>query len=1093
LEVAAATKSVESIPAFARNVERLPPAAGVPASTQAPSTQAPSTQAPSTHVQLPLSTQASTTAGTIRYSPLHVEPARIEAPKGRPGVPRFRGLTGRPPIEGGGEALHPRIKESLQQTFHVDLETVRVHTDGHARTVAETLGARAFAYANHIFLGPGESATDLGLLAHETAHVVQQQSAAEIQLSAPGQSDAFEVEADRAASAAMRGESFHVATRVNKPRVQRSVIGKLLDKLADWAYNIPGFRLLTLIIGRNPINWEPVERSAANILRGLVELIPGGHLIEEALDKYGVFEKAGHWIEQQLAKMAAIGSAIKADWDAFVDDLSWTDIRHPGKVWDDAVGVFERAVTRIANFAADVARDLLKLIKDAILMPLAKLAERTPFWDLLIAVLGNNPITGEAVERTPETLIGGFMKMIGQEEVWENIKKAHALERAWKWFQGALKGVLRFVTSIPSLVIDTLKSITLEDIIVLPRVFVKVGKAFLGFAKDFGAWALEQVLSLLQIIFEVVAPAVVPYLKKAAGAFHTIIKAPGRFVGNLVAAAKQGFNQFASKFVTYLKTAVIEWLTGTLTGASIYVPQSFAFLEIVKFVLSVLGLTWQNIRQKLVKVVGETAVKALEVGFDIVVMLVTKGPAAAWEKIQEGISNLKDMVIDGVIAFVKDSIVQIAITKLLSMLSPAGAFIQAIIATYNTIMFFVERLKQIARVAAAFIDSIAAIASGIIGAAANKVETTLGGLLTLVISFLARLIGLGNVGDAVKNIVNKVRDPIDKALDRVVDWIVGMAKKGGAFVAEKAAAIFGWETVKSTFKDPDGEGHTIYVDATSKTPRLMIASSPIAAEQFLTSYVTVKEKKNPKFREENAAKITSAETAIEAAKKQLDKIDAAMKDKPNDTAMAAMQRVLLDDNKAVCEALSHLVGKDREIGKLRDKYLLEGLAGTYGTMPKPTGDELTADHQPQAAILVEACDLGYFSKTGESRARQRAQAGYAINLHKLRHGLGRTYGGKGKQTKDQFLNELKKETKKTPAEKPRIVVDLIRKELDQDVKAMKEVIQKKEAWQDIDNLTDKERNPVPEKDKQELKQEITNRIIAGEDQMAAQDLDSLAQ
>ena len=32
------------------------------------------------------------------------------------------------------------------------------------------------------------------------------------------------------------------------------------------------------------------------------------------------------------------------------------------------------------------------------------------------------------------------MKLIGQEEIWENIKKANAIPRAWAWFQGALQG-----------------------------------------------------------------------------------------------------------------------------------------------------------------------------------------------------------------------------------------------------------------------------------------------------------------------------------------------------------------------------------------------------------------------------------------------------------------------------------------------------------------------------------------------------------------------------------------------------------------------------------------------------------------------------
>jgi dolichol kinase len=298
-------------------------------------------------------------------------------------------------------------------------------------------------------------------------------------------------------------------------------------------------------------------------------------------------------------------------------------------------------------------------------------------------------------------------------------------------------------------------------------------------------------MSLLQIIFEVVAPGAMVYIRRAAGAFRSIIQNPVGFVRNLVRAGIQGFRQFAGNFLTHLRTSLIQWLTGTLSGAGIYIPQAFTLMEIIKFVLSVLGLTWQNIRAKLVRRIGETAVRALEAGFEIVVTLVRQGPAAAWQKIQEGISNLRAMVIEQVMTFVRDRIVQAAITRLLTSLNPAGAFIQAIIAIYNTIMFFFERLRQIMQVATAFIDSIAAIAAGSIGAAANRVEQTMAGLLTLVISFLARLVGLGRVSDAVVNIVNRIRAPIDRALDRVVDWIVTMAQRAGRLITGRGTAARG--------------------------------------------------------------------------------------------------------------------------------------------------------------------------------------------------------------------------------------------------------------------------------------------------------------
>jgi hypothetical protein len=694
----------------------------------------------------------------------------------------------RTPIFLGGQPLQPGLQETFERSFGVGLGSVRVHQDTRAQSAAQNLSARAFTYGNAIFLGRNESSQDRALMGHEVAHVIQQQGTATIQKWSGSGSDHYESEAHRASAAASRGDSFQVRERTSRPTVQRLGIQDALNFFADKANMIPGFRMLTLVIGVNPVNMSRVERTTANVLRAVVELIPMGGIISQVLDRYGIFDRAATFVNEQLITLGITGDSIRAAIMAFLNSLSWTDIFHLDDVWERAKHYLGDPISRIVTFVTNLAGAFLRLIREAVLRPLAELAKNTSGWDLLKAVLGQDPITGDPVPRTAETLIGGFMKLIGKEEVWENIKKGHAAERAWAWFQTALTELIGFVQAIPSLFIQALEELEFSDFLILPSAFVKVERVFGTFALKFIDWAGAQVLKLLQIIVEVVAPGVMPYIQKAAGAFKTIIQDPIGFIGNLVRAGKQGFLQFGSNFLGHLRNSLVQWLTGTLTGAGVYIPQAFEIREIIKFVLSVLGLTWQNIRGKLVRVIGETAVHAMEVGFDLVVTLVRDGPAAAWEKIKEGISNLREMVMEQVMTFVRDRIVQAAITKLVTSLNPAGAFIQAIIAIYNTVMFFIERLQQIARVAMAFIDSIAAIAAGNISNAANRVEQTMAGLLTLVISFLARLVGLGEVSDAVVNIINRIRAPIDRALDRVIEWIVAMARKVGRFLTGESAA-----------------------------------------------------------------------------------------------------------------------------------------------------------------------------------------------------------------------------------------------------------------------------------------------------------------
>lgn len=468
---------------------------------------------------------------------------------------------------GGGSGLPLEVRSFMEPRFKADLSGVRIHTDARAENLTTRLGARAFTYGRDIFFNRGQfqpdSDTGMELIAHELTHTIQQREVVQREV---------------------------VVKETGSPRVQRGIISRALDWIADKANYIPGFRLFTIIIGLNPINMSKVDRSGANILRALVEFLPGGGLIVDALDNYGIFEKGGKFIEDQFRSLGMVGSMFRDALMNFIDLLGWSDVFHLGDVWDRAKRIFTDPIDRLINFGKSLVAGVITIIKDAILKPLAALVSKTRAWDLLCAVMGKNPITGEKVERSADTLIGGFMKLIGQEEIWNNIKKANAISRAWNWFKTALNGLMTLVMSIPDRFITALKSLVIMDIVVITRVFAKVGGVFAGFIGDFLSWAGGTVLSLLEIILEVVAPAAVPYLKKAGGAFKTIIKDPIRFVRTLVRAAVQGFKQFASNFLTHLKASLIGWLTGALGGTGVYIPQGFTLLEILKFVLSVMGL-----------------------------------------------------------------------------------------------------------------------------------------------------------------------------------------------------------------------------------------------------------------------------------------------------------------------------------------------------------------------------------------------------------------------------------------------------------------------------------------------------------------------
>src|SRR5205814_2049226 len=94
----------------------------------------------------------------------------------------------------------------------------RVHQGESAAHLAFAHGARAFAYGHHVVLGTKANASDIGLMAHEVAHVLQQQAAPIVQRCSGGTCScggncgggASEDEAARASRTISAGGSFSV-------------------------------------------------------------------------------------------------------------------------------------------------------------------------------------------------------------------------------------------------------------------------------------------------------------------------------------------------------------------------------------------------------------------------------------------------------------------------------------------------------------------------------------------------------------------------------------------------------------------------------------------------------------------------------------------------------------------------------------------------------------------------------------------------------------------------------------------------------------------------------------------------------------------
>ncbi len=330
-------------------------------------------------------------------------------------------------------------------------------------------------------------------------------------------------------------------------------------------------------------------------------------------------------------------------------------------------------------------------------------------------------------------------------------------------------------------------------------------KGFVSKALDAVGGMVETILGLKNMLMGV--------LSRAADVIGDIIKDPIGFLGNLVSGVKAGLSSFVGNIATHLKDGLMGWLFGALGSAGITMPKALDLQGILDLVLQVLGLTWQNVRMRAAKIIGEPLMAKMERTVDVFKDFAAKGIAGAWEWIKDKIGDLEEMVLGQIKEFVTSKIIKAGITWIISLLNPAAAFIKACKAIYDIVMWIVERGSQLMEFVNAVLDSIGAIAKGSIGAVVEKVEGALSKALPVAISFLASLLGLGGISEKIRSIIDTVQEPINKAIDFVVGGAVKTFKK--LFAGPIAAAKRKYEKGKDYVKGKVDQGKAYVKDKAS--------------------------------------------------------------------------------------------------------------------------------------------------------------------------------------------------------------------------------------------------------------------------------------
>ena len=334
------------------------------------------------------------------------------------------------------------------------------------------------------------------------------------------------------------------------------------------------------------------------------------------------------------------------------------------------------------------------------------------------------------------------------------------------------------------------------------------------------------------------------FLDRAGKAIRSILKDPVGFIKKLFGAVGDGISAFFKNIKKHLVEGVKGWLTGALGEVNITGPFEFTPKGILHIVLQVLGLTYANIKARVIKKLPQAAkvFDLVEEGVTLVKRLNDEGPGALWDEIKTKVSSIKETVMGAIKSWLITTVIKEGIATLLMMTNPASAIVKAVQLLYRLVTFLIERYEQIKTFILTVYDGVAALAAGNFPKVVKAVEDALARVLPVLISLLANLLGLGGIAKQVKGVIETITKPINKAIDWVVDKIVAFAKKivgkvkaGVKKVKEKAKDVaakvkeFLWPKKKFSV---EGESHTPSISR----PRAQRAYPISARRQWLWNH-----------------------------------------------------------------------------------------------------------------------------------------------------------------------------------------------------------------------------------------------------------------
>jgi len=1049
-----------------------------------------------------------------------------------------------------GVPLDPQTLARMEANLRVPLGDIRIHDDPGAWMMCAHLAALAHTAGTHIFFAKGayEPGTVRGrnLLGHQLARAVawrtEQQAAEATEAVHPAAAPAQPVAAQPHEALHQPPVAAHapVAAAPQTQRVEddRATIVGELTRLA--AQPESGYALFTVLLGADPLAGRAVPRPAdEDLAADILRFVPGGMSLLATLSANGGVARfvATMTDAAHLGRVLTptLSASLSTDLAAFLrDPAAWLRPRQ-GLEWapsaspqSQADGFFQLDIqprlTTIHQVAQALGPGVARDAGASAAAPTAVSAPHKHGGGGAHPSGGSHPPTGAEADAIADVRSHlHWPAPVVQALVTLNDRPAALLADA------PPDHATRFALHLGGQVLPLAQAPAgavywaMQDILAAGPTGDNPGAAGSLLAALAGAVQRDlaavaklpgQFLDALTaegktLLRTLLGPQVIAELDRAGDVVGAILADPVGFFAHLATALKDGFDGFLARLPDHLKSGLMAWLGQTLGALSIELPKTFDLAGVASVALQVLTLTYDHVRALLVQALGadgEARVEAMERGYGFLTQLAAPGGlAATWAQVQQvagaSAGDLMGPIIGGVTAWVGQRLAASVAEHLVTLCSGVGSIAAAVQSIYNAVTFFVSNRDAIAALADRVLGVVATIATGKAADLARlgqTIEATMAGMLPLLIDFLARQFGLGDVGQRLHQLIEDARAPITRVEQQLVAFLARQAHRfparsasqghGGTAGAGGGGQVEPGDFPRATFESDEGR-HTVWVNAAGESPVPMMSSTPTALTEVLAEVVA------RGLRTDVDADMVQARELVAQMVGLARAITRERRAGGDAHAIRSYYQALLKKEQRLATLLKAMFG-NKPLGAYDKRYELEGLVSTYGNLPEQRRDRMTGDHQPQAEILKHVAAIpGTVSRLlFDGRfilqviAGKHVDGGYAINLQEDRHQLGRTFGRVPSAARVAVNTAVAAKT--TDDDKRAAAIDVLRDELASDVQAMRRVANLPDdhpkAWGDINALPN-----LSTTGKKRLIRKVRGQILRGEARIAAQNLDRL--